>query len=71
MTNTAVRPASDIEAPLVLTTDAPRTLGFLDQFALWGNFGISLFGPVTGALVAASTGSVGRRCSVHRPGRRR
>ncbi|TDU89668.1 putative hydroxymethylpyrimidine transporter CytX [Kribbella voronezhensis] len=59
MTTTAVRDAqSKTEAPLVLTTDAPRTLGFLDQFTLWGNFGISLFGPVTGALVAAYTGSL-------------
>src|SRR3954467_5493536 len=59
MTSTVVRPAgTSTEAPLVLTTDAPRTLGFLDQFTLWGNFGISLFGPVTGALVAAYTGSL-------------
>jgi putative hydroxymethylpyrimidine transporter CytX len=59
MTSTVVRNASgSTEAPLVLTTDAPRTLGFLDQFTLWGNFGISLFGPVTGALVVAYTGSL-------------
>ena len=57
MTSTAVRPAHH-EAPLVLTTDSPRTLSFLDQFTLWGNLGISLFGPVTGALVAAYTGSL-------------
>ncbi len=49
---------TEVEAPLVLTTDTPRTLGFLDQFSLWGNLGISLFGPVTGALVAAYTGSL-------------
>jgi nucleobase:cation symporter-1, NCS1 family len=58
MTSTAVRPADRTEAPLVLTTDSPRTLSFLDQFTLWGNLGISLFGPVTGALVAAYTGSL-------------
>ncbi|GAB3826403.1 purine-cytosine permease family protein [Kribbella italica] len=59
MTTTAVRkPRTTTEAPLVLTTDAPRTLGFFDQFTLWGNLGISLFGPVTGALVAAYTGSL-------------
>ena len=60
MTTTAARDSSETptEAPLVLTTDAPRTLGFLDQFTLWGNLGISLFGPVTGALVAAYTGSL-------------
>jgi putative hydroxymethylpyrimidine transporter CytX len=58
MTTTVVRSADRSEAPLVLTTDTPRTLGFLDQFTLWGNLGISLFGPVTGALVAAYTGSL-------------
>jgi nucleobase:cation symporter-1, NCS1 family len=59
MTSTIVRkPSASTEAPLVLTTDAPRTLRFFDQFTLWGNFGISLFGPVTGALVAAYTGSL-------------
>lgn len=61
MTSTAVRNSGDspkVEAPLVLTTDTPRTLGFFDQFTLWGNLGISLFGPVTGALVAAYTGSL-------------
>jgi putative hydroxymethylpyrimidine transporter CytX len=58
MTTTDARPSATTEAPLVLTTDAPRTLGFFDQFTLWGNLGISLFGPVTGALVAAYTGSL-------------
>lgn len=47
------------EAPLVLTTEPPRPLGFWDQFATWANLGISLFGPLTGALVVATTGSVG------------
>src|SRR5215213_2916336 len=47
------------EAPLVLTTEPPRPLGFVDQLAMWGNLGISLFGPLTGALVATTTGSVG------------
>src|SRR6266545_5017960 len=50
--------AKHVEAPLVLTTKTPRTLGFFDQFTLWGNLGISLFGPVTGALIAAYTGSL-------------
>ena len=45
------------EAPLTLTTEPPRTLGFLDQLAMWANLGISLFGPITGALVATTTGS--------------
>src|SRR4029453_16129131 len=51
---------STTEAPLTLTTDTPRTLGYLDQFTLWGNLGISLFGPVPGASVAGSTGSVAK-----------
>jgi nucleobase:cation symporter-1, NCS1 family len=47
------------EAPLTLTTEPPRPLRFTDQLALWGNLGISLFGPITGALVATTAGSVG------------
>src|SRR5215213_11532237 len=47
------------EAPLTLTTEPPRPLGFIDQLAMWGNFGISLFGPLTGALIATTAGSVG------------
>ena len=43
----------------MLTTEPPRPLGFVDQLAMWGNLGISLFGPLTGALVATTTGSVG------------
>jgi nucleobase:cation symporter-1, NCS1 family len=56
-TETSVR--SRQEAPLTLTTEPPRPLGFLDQLALWGNLGISLFGPLTGALIATTAGSVG------------
>jgi nucleobase:cation symporter-1, NCS1 family len=47
------------EAPLTLTTKPPRPLGFGDQLALWGNLGISLFGPLTGALIATTAGSIG------------
>ena len=47
------------EAPLQLTTEPPRPLGFADQLAMWANLGISLFGPITGGLVALTTGSVG------------
>jgi nucleobase:cation symporter-1, NCS1 family len=47
------------EAPLTLTTDPPRPLQFTDQLAMWGNLGISLFGPLTGALIATTAGSVG------------
>ncbi len=46
------------EAPITLTTDPPRPLGLSDQLAMWGNLGISLFGPLTGALVATTVGSV-------------
>src|SRR4029450_10380404 len=47
------------EAPLTLTTEPPRPLGFTDQLAMWANLGISLFGPLTGALIATTAGSVG------------
>ena len=47
------------EAPLTLTTEPPRPLRFPDQLAMWANLGISLFGPLTGALVATTAGSVG------------
>jgi putative hydroxymethylpyrimidine transporter CytX len=47
------------EAPLTLTTEPPRPLRFTDQLALWANLGISLFGPITGALIATTAGSVG------------
>lgn len=50
---------SSQEAPLTLTTEPPRPLGLRDQLAMWANLGISLFGPLTGALVLAATGSVG------------
>ena len=47
------------EAPLTLTTEPPRPLRFTDQLAMWANLGISLFGPLTGALVATTAGTVG------------
>jgi nucleobase:cation symporter-1, NCS1 family len=56
-TTTSERPTT--EAPLTLTTEPPRPLGFTDQLAMWGNLGISLFGPLTGALIATTAGSVG------------
>jgi nucleobase:cation symporter-1, NCS1 family len=46
------------EAPLTLTTEPPRPLRFTDQLALWANLGISLFGPLTGALIATTAGSL-------------
>src|SRR5437764_12190056 len=51
------------EAPLTLTTEPPRPLGFIDQLAMWANLGISLFGPITGALVVTTTGSVWSACA--------
>lgn len=48
---------SRAEAPLVLDLDPPRPLGLLDQVTLWGNLGVSLFGPVTAAFVLAPTGT--------------
>jgi nucleobase:cation symporter-1, NCS1 family len=47
------------EAPLTLTTEPPRPLRFTDQLAMWANLGISLFGPLTGALIATTAGSMG------------
>jgi nucleobase:cation symporter-1, NCS1 family len=55
--DTSERPTR--EAPLTLTTEPPRPLRFSDQLALWANLGISLFGPLTGALIATTAGSVG------------
>ncbi|MFF7635684.1 purine-cytosine permease family protein [Kitasatospora sp. NPDC008050] len=45
------------EAPLVLDTAPPRTLGFRDQFALWANLGISLIGFTSAATVLGQPGS--------------
>ncbi|WP_018155643.1 hypothetical protein [Demetria terragena] len=50
--------ATNSEAPLTLTSDPPRPLGGFDQVILWANLGISLFGPLTGAAIAAATGSL-------------
>lgn len=56
MTTTQDRPYT--EAPLTLTDTPPRTLGLWAQTAMWASFGVTLFGPLTGALVALSAGSV-------------
>lgn len=56
----ATQPSStqrSLEAPLVLTDSPPRTLGAWAQTALWASFGVTLFGPITGALVAFTAGS--------------
>ena len=57
MTATQQAPSA-VEAPLTLTSTPPRTLGAWAQTALWASFGVTLFGPLTGALVALSVGSV-------------
>jgi nucleobase:cation symporter-1, NCS1 family len=46
-------PATMSEPGRTLEDPQPRTLGFLDQTALWGNLGISLLGPVTAVFVLA------------------
>ncbi len=62
------------EAPLVLTTEVPRSLSFADQTAFWANLGVSLIGftgalyvlkpaghpqlPIVGALLATVLGTV-------------
>ncbi|WP_424641205.1 purine-cytosine permease family protein [Embleya sp. AB8] len=43
------RSPADAEAPLILDTAPPRTLGFRDQAAFWANLGVSLLG-FSGAL---------------------
>jgi nucleobase:cation symporter-1, NCS1 family len=55
-TTAIVEPELDRHAEPGLTLDdaQPRTLGFLDQTALWGNLGISLLGPVTAVYVVAN-----------------
>ncbi len=52
-----------VEAPLTLSFDPPRTMGFWDQLALWGNLGVSLTGPVT-ALYVISPYADGTRMSL-------
>ncbi len=47
-----------VEAPLTLTDNPPRILGFWAQLAMWASFGVSLFGPLTGALVTTTVGSL-------------
>lgn len=59
MTSTFTQaPERHVEAPLTLTDQPPRTLGLWAQTAMWASFGITLFGPLTGALVALSVGSL-------------
>jgi NCS1 family nucleobase:cation symporter-1 len=55
------KPAIDADDPrsepaLTLHDPPPRTLGLLDQVALWGNLGLSLLGPLGALYVLAPTG---------------
>jgi NCS1 family nucleobase:cation symporter-1 len=51
-------PADDVRAEpgLTLAEPPPRTLGFVDQVALWGNLGLSLLGPLGALFVLAPVG---------------
>jgi putative hydroxymethylpyrimidine transporter CytX len=48
---TITTPAAPAEAPLRLTTEAPRTLTFSDQAAFWANLGVSLIGFTSAAVI--------------------
>ena len=60
MTSTVERSAKSAgpsEVGLTLAEPPPRSLGFLDQLALWGNLGVSLLGPAYAAYVLAPAGT--------------
>ena len=44
--DTSATTGENVEAPLTLTFDPPRTLSWWDQTVLWFNLGVSLTGPV-------------------------
>jgi len=46
-----VTATTEIDAPLTLTTEPPRTLGLADQIALWSSLGVSLLLPVAAVFV--------------------
>ncbi|MFN2518373.1 MAG: cytosine permease [Jatrophihabitantaceae bacterium] len=49
-------PSQASEPGRTLLDQQPRTLGFLDIVALWGNLGVSLLGPTAALFVLAPTG---------------
>jgi NCS1 family nucleobase:cation symporter-1 len=49
----AAAPERLSEAPVTLTEEQPRSLGFSDQLGLWANLGISLLIPVTATFLVA------------------
>ena len=48
--------AAPAEAPLRLTTEAPRSLTFSDQAAFWANLGVSLIGFASAAVILTPSG---------------
>jgi putative hydroxymethylpyrimidine transporter CytX len=56
MTTIAAPHAASAEAPLRLTTEAPRTLTFSDQAAFWANLGVSLIGFTSAAVILTPAG---------------
>ena len=57
MSIASVRRVPPNEVGLTLSDEPPRTLGFLDLVALWGNLGISLLGPTAALFILAPTGT--------------
>ncbi|GAA1992678.1 purine-cytosine permease family protein [Catenulispora subtropica] len=55
-TTTAPANAASAEAPLRLTTEAPRSLTFSDQAAFWANLGVSLIGFASAAVILLPAG---------------
>ncbi|NUR27825.1 MAG: allantoin permease [Catenulispora sp.] len=55
-TITSPADAAPAEAPLRLTTEAPRSLTFSDQAAFWANLGVSLIGFASAAVILLPTG---------------
>src|ERR1700760_3308082 len=56
MTSTLERTDDHAEVGPTLADPPPRTLGLLDQVALWGNLGVSLLGPAYAIFVLAPAG---------------
>ncbi|NUP45770.1 MAG: allantoin permease [Catenulispora sp.] len=56
MTTTVPADAAPAEAPLRLTTEAPRSLTFSDQAAFWANLGVSLIGFASASVILLPTG---------------
>ena len=57
MITDSVQAAAGTEPGRTLLDPQPRTLGFADQVALWGNLGVSLLGPTAALFVLAPTGT--------------